>query len=123
VTTDGRVIDFDAFRNEQRGKPVELRIGDKTYELPPDLPATVALDVIRMQRDAGPEGEVTPMALVAIGEGLFGSADKFREIVQEHGLSTTEMGALIRETLGAYNQAVTPPNRETRRAKRAARSG
>lgn len=123
TVTDSKVIDFDAFRSEQTGKPVELVVGGVTYYLPPDLPATVAVDVIRMQRDQGTDGDVSAETLLSLGEGLFG--DQFDTIIREHRLSTKEMGTLIKETLAAYNAATEPdPNRETRRAQaKTTRSG
>jgi hypothetical protein len=123
--TDAKVIDFDAFRREQTGEPVLLKIEGVEYSLPPDMPATVALDVIRLNRDMGAGGNVPPDVLLSIGEGLFGD-EQFRKIVKDHKLSVPDMGALIRETLKAYNSVTEqPPNRETRRAqeKATARSG
>ena len=105
------MIDFDAFLKEQRAQhgPVaagpSLRVGGKTYELPRELPAVVALDIVRLKKRFGKDEMAPPEALMAIGEGLFGRA-AFAEILEANRLTVAELGALIGEAFKAYGPAV-----------------
>ncbi len=109
------VIDFDAFRAEQKAEPVRLIIGGETYALPSSLPAALALDVIRMQANGKAEGdEVDEQYLETIGKALFGG-DLFLEVIQKHNITLSELPDLIRLVFAAYQSPA--PNREGRRAR------
>jgi hypothetical protein len=120
------VIDFDAWRAERvaaessKAEPVKVKVGGKEYPLPPTLPATVALDVIRYRRAKGDDATVPATMLMNIGESLFGT-EAFRKILDENGLDVDGMGQLIMMAFKAYDQSEgedAVPNRKTRRAQK-----
>ena len=111
----GRLIDFDAFRSEQQKEPVRLRIGGQVYDLPPDLPASVALDAIRL-RSEGDDAEVSGTQVEKIAREIFGE-EILAELLRKHRVSFTELGELIKLAFDAYNErSAAAPNRATRRA-------
>lgn len=119
------VLDFDAFRREQEGTPKILRVGGHEYALPASLPALLALDVIRVQRDYGADGaprEVPIEELEPIATGIFG--DQLRRILSENRIGLDELGPLISQVVAMYTgDATPPPNRAIRRLpKRPSRS-
>lgn len=117
ASAPARIIDFDAFRAEQNKEPVILKIGGKSYNLPSDLPATVALDLIRARKEHGDNEDMPPDFLASIGQAIFGP-DQFTQIMVDHGVTILEMGELIKQALQIYNQSMgIAPNRAARRAK------
>jgi len=114
MTDNGRVIDFDAFRREQNRQPVELKVEGETYLLPPQLPATVALDVIRARAEHEDDEDMPPEILEMFGTQIFGE-DLFRTILTKHKMGLEEMGWLIQEVFNIYNKEIGVPNRKTRR--------
>jgi hypothetical protein len=121
ASTSTRLVDFDAFRLERtKSEPVVVLVGGQEYELPADLPATVALEALRLQEGIN-DGSVDPGLLVSsthrIATGLFGEEQLARLLDSSH-LSLAELSELIGRVLGAYGSAAVapPPNRATRRA-------
>lgn len=119
-----RVIDFDAFRAEQKAKqgdvePLQVKVGGKVYDLPPALPATIAVDVIRLNKEGGAGADVPVDMIWNIGAALFG--EHFRPILDENQMTVQEMAQLITETFKLYDPTGgkdAAPNRETRRAQK-----
>ena len=113
---DPLLIDFDAFRAEQRSRPLVIRVGGTEYALPSSPPASVALDGIRLSRSGAttiPAEEVARLA-----EDLFGTA-VLDELLRVHRLTVTELQALISRVMDAYAaEASPPPNRASRRRQR-----
>lgn len=108
-----KVIDFDAFRAEQKQEPVSLKLGGKEYALPASLPAALALDLIRMNAtDADREPNMDEIE--RMGAELFGGTAVFHEVLREGGVTMDEMPELIKMVLNQY-AGVTPPNRGARR--------
>ena len=103
-----RVIDFDAFRAEQAHEPISLIVGGRTYELPWGLPATIALDVLRLNETIAQGAEVGPEDLMRIGAALFGGDAPFREVLAGAGITMDELPDFIRLVMEAY-----APNPET----------
>jgi hypothetical protein len=117
-----KLIDFDAFRAEQAAEPVRLLIGGVEYELAPALPASLALDVVRMQSELGAGAELRPEQIEPIARGLFGD-ELFATLMAEHRLTIDELPTLVRLAFEAYNAGAVPaPNRVTRRASSKRRS-
>ena len=115
-TTDPLLIDFDAYRAEQQGRPLIIRIGGQDYALPSSPPASVALDGIRLSRSGAtsvPADEVAGLAA-----GLFGTA-VLDELIGVHRLTVAELQALITRVMDIYAaEASPPPNRASRRTQR-----
>lgn len=107
------VIDFDAFRAEQKQEPVELKLGGKTYHLPPSLPASLALDLIRMNMKDS-DADIKPEDVERMGAELFGGTAQFHEIIREGGVTMDEMPELMKMILNQY-AGVKAPNRGARR--------
>jgi hypothetical protein len=107
-----RVIDFDAFRAEQKAEPLELKIGGHVYQLPTSLPAALALDVIRLNAEEGEDAEVKPDFLETMGRGIFGG-DLFETIIQENGITMAELPELFKMVFAVYSGEPDSPNPET----------
>ena len=107
------VIDFDAFRAEQKAEPMLLKIGGKTYKLPPSMPAALALDIVRLKALEGDDANVQVEDLLKVGSALFGGEAQFQSILAEGGITMDELPELLKKVITAYSPS---PNRETRRA-------
>lgn len=95
-----RVVDFDAARAERRREPVILRIGGQDYSLSAGLPASVALDLIRMQAETDGELVIPHTQLEDLASRLFGEAT-WREILDRHRLDLEELEELLRRVIAA----------------------
>ncbi len=116
TTSDPLLIDFDAFRAEQRTRPLIIRVGGTDYALPSSPPAAVALDGIRLSRSGATTIAADDVARLA--EGLFGTA-VLDELLRLHRLTVAELQALIGQVMDAYAaEASPPPNRAIRRRQR-----
>lgn len=96
-----RTIDFDAFRAEKKAEPLELTLGGRVFELPPSMPAPLALDVLRLH-EMGPDADVPLEKIVALGEGIFGGEEKLREVLTLGNVTLTELPDLIKMVVEAY---------------------
>lgn len=97
-----RTIDFDAFRAERAKDPILLTIGGKQYELPPSMPASLALDVMKMRETLGGDAEPSIDDLLKFGGALFGGRDKFQTVLEESGLELSELPDLVQMVVEAY---------------------
>lgn len=102
-----RTVDFDAFRAEQKHEPVEFKIGGVVYDLPPALPAAIAVDAIRLQQTIGNDGEVPMDALDSIGKAIFGAA-LWQTLLEDHRITVKELPELITQVLGVYSGEADP---------------
>lgn len=109
-----KTIDFDAFRAERTDEPVELKLGGKTYDLPPSLPAALALDIARLQATKGDDGDFDEADVMRLGSALFGGQDRFIQILSEGAVTIEEMPDLTKMILEQYSGG-SVPNREARR--------
>jgi hypothetical protein len=98
----GKLIDFDAFRAEQQDEPVVLRIGGREYNLPPSMPAAVAVDTIRLQETMKTTDDVPVTVLDKMGKAIFGAAI-WEELLAEHRLNIAEIPELIKMAFAAYS--------------------
>jgi hypothetical protein len=99
--TEAKHIDFDAFRAEQEEVPVTFTIGGMTYDLPPSLPASIAVDVIRMKSEEGDEAQIPEAQLFEFCASVFGS-ELWKTIIDRHRVTMTEVPALLSMVLEAY---------------------
>jgi hypothetical protein len=107
-----KVIDFDAFRAEQKAEPVSLKIGGRDYPLPSALPASMALDIIRRTEDNASE-EIEGAELLRMGEEIFGGKGEFDALLRENKVTLTELPELFKMVFAAYNGASEDPNPES----------
>ncbi len=105
-----RVIDFDAFRAEQNAEPIELRVGGHTYQLPTSIPATLALDVIRLNAEDS-EADFKPEQLISMGRGIFGG-DLFETVLNDNGITMAELPDLFKMVFAMYSGEPDAPNPE-----------
>lgn len=77
-----RTKDFDAFFAEMKREPVTFKLGGKTYELPPSLPAIIPVQMMELMEKHGSEEEIPEKALFNIGAEIFG-AEVFKEISRQ----------------------------------------
>jgi hypothetical protein len=108
-----QTLDFDAFRAERKREPVMIRIGGKVYSLAPALPAALALDVVRLSKEQDAGDDVKPEDLINVGSSLFGSEEKFREMLVEGEVALDEIADIVKMLLEAYTAEVAPPNPKT----------
>jgi hypothetical protein len=99
-----RTIDFDAFRAEQKREAVDFVIDGVHYALPPALPASMAVDVIRMQSDLGEDAEVPNETMDIFGRSLFG-ATIWEKLLVEHRITVDELSPLLERVLEVYTDA------------------
>lgn len=119
------MIDFDAFRAEHAGGVApQVKVGGVTYDLPPALPAVVALDILRARRDKGADADLPPELINDICDALFGR-DVFRKLLIDNHFSIDDLGMLITQIMSMYDArgatGQTLPNREARRRSKRSR--
>jgi hypothetical protein len=118
-----RLIDFDAFRAEQSEEPLIVRIGGQEYRLPASPPALVALDVMRrMETSEAKKIRFLPHEVPALAESIFGP-EMLAELTGRHRLTSSELTVLLERVMTSYTEdAMPPPNRQTRRRAASPRS-
>lgn len=106
-----RTINFDNFRAEQNEEPISLIIGGETYDLPPSLPASLAVEMMRMQEAFEDEDqEVPPSAMDTFGSEMFGPT-VWSELLRRHRITVNELSPLMEMVFEAYSDE--PPKEET----------
>ena len=96
-----RTIDFDKFRAEQKDEPVEFIIGGKTYYLPSSLPASMAVDIMRMRTNMDDDDDVPAEVMDTFGQSLFG-ASMWSELLREHRITVDEISPMLEKVIEAY---------------------
>jgi hypothetical protein len=105
-----RTINFDNFRAEQEDEPVTLIIGKEEYALPSSLPASMAVDMMRMQEDFNdPDVEVPPSAMDRFGASLFGDT-MWESLLRKHRITIVELPILMEMVFEAYSDE--PPKED-----------
>ncbi len=114
-----RFIDFDAARAEWNDEPLTMRAYGETFELPSAMPASVMLDVVRMQADNGDEAEISVNDALSLLRRVV-PADVLDKLLERDDFSTDDFGELVRLIMGAYMGGdvgeAPAPNREQRRS-------
>lgn len=106
-----RTINFDNFRAEQNEEPINLVIGGETYALPPSLPASLAVEMMRMQADFEDEdADVPAEAMDAFGAALFGDT-MWSDLLRRHRITVVELSPLMEMVFEAYSDE--PPKEVT----------
>lgn len=110
-----RVIDFDAFRAEQKQEPITLRIGGQDFELPAFVPASAAMDLVRLREEMGDNAEIPADRLMSIAIELLGGKARFEALTSATNLGLDELPALVRMVMEAYQDRLPDP--QTRQEK------
>lgn len=109
-----RTINFDQFRAEQNEEPVEFIIGGETYYLPASLPASMAVDMMRMQSVFEDEdAEVPDDVMDQFGRSLFGET-MWEKLLQKHRITVNEISPLMEKVFEVYTDSpkeeMAPPS-------------
>lgn len=98
---ESKLIDFDAYRAEQDEVPVKFRIGGVIYDLPPAIPASVAVDIIRMKQEMEDDEKIEAGTLMGFCADVFGS-ELWAMVLDRHRLSLPEIPKLLEMVLEVY---------------------
>lgn len=103
-------IDFDAFRREQTPQaPIKVKVGGVEYELAASLPASLALDIVRLAETQSKDAEVSPEDLMGIGSGLFGGRLAFRAVLENGRVTLEELPDFMKMIIEAYTDETADP--------------
>lgn len=94
------VKDFDTYWAEQEQKPIEFNVFGQLEKLPPSLPATIILKMIRLEKQYGNK-DFPNSELFDMGMSIFG--DKKIEEWCEKGLTTDQLADLMDWAMEQYN--------------------
>lgn len=98
--------DFDAYWAEQEQKPIEFKIFGQLEHLPPSLPATMILKLIRLEKEYGkkdlPTSDLFDMGISIFGEG------KIEEWCNK-GLTSDQLTDLMNWAMEQYNPGNPAP--------------
>jgi hypothetical protein len=110
-----RFIDFDAARAERENEPLLLRAYGRDFELPGSMPASVLLDVLRMQADYGDNAEVTVKDAFGILRRIL-PVDVLDALTAREDFSAEDFVDLAQMVMQAYQgESPAAPNRAARR--------
>jgi hypothetical protein len=104
-----RVIDFDQFRAEKNEEPIDFIIGGEHYALPPALPASLAVDMMRIQTLMEDDEDIPDETMIDFGKSLFGE-DMWVDLMKKHRITITEISPLMEKVLEQYTNV---PKEET----------
>lgn len=94
-----RYADFDAYWSEAEEEPFVIKAFGREYVLPSDLPASVALRILRLQRRyfdcAIPSDELMDLGLLLIGKEQI-------ERLCADGMTVGQLGELLQWILSSY---------------------
>jgi len=96
-----RTVDFDSFRAEQKEEPIVFIIDQEEYFLPGSIPASLAVDVIRMQTKLSDDDEVPTEQVDSFGRSLFGPSI-WELLLRKHRITVTELSPLLEQVMKAY---------------------
>jgi hypothetical protein len=100
-----RTINFDQFRAEQRDEPVVFIIGGEEYALPASLPASMAVDMMRMQAVFEDEDQEVPNDVMdQFGRSLFG-VSMWEDLLKKHRITVNEVSPLMERVFEVYTEA------------------
>ena len=119
-----RFVDFDAARAERENEPLLLRAYGETIELPGSLPASLFLDVVRMEADSGGDQELTASESLTLLRRVL-PVQVLAKLLARDDFSTDDFEDLVRLVMEAYagtSGEAPAPNRAARRSKAPAKS-
>lgn len=102
-----RYRDFDAFWTESQGEPLVVRVFGVEHHLPPAMPASVMIYVLRMQAEgADPDSALPVQAVLHLSEALFGVSRMQSWL--DRGLTVDQLGDLIKWVMEQYQGGASP---------------
>lgn len=118
---DERYIDFDAARAERRQEPLRLRAFGQEFDLPGSMPASLFLDVVRMEKEQGGQSVLTTKDAIGLLSRVL-PADVLDSLVAMPTFTLDDLIDLARMVMAAYTGGAASsgeapaPNRAARRA-------
>jgi hypothetical protein len=97
-----RLIDFDAARAERVQEPLYLRAFGQEFELPAEMPAALALDIIRLQTERGDESEISLAETLNLLRRVLPKA-VLDDLTAQDDFSAEDFGELTHMVLSAYS--------------------
>lgn len=101
--------DFDAFWAEQNNEKIPFKIFGQTEYLPPSLPATMVLEMARLEKEYG-KNDLPPGEILELSTFVFGKV-KVEEWC-EKGLTVDQLTDLISWAMEQYAPGNPTPPRE-----------
>ena len=114
-----RFIDFDAARAERVEEPLLLRAYGQTFELPGSMPASVLLDIVRLQEELSEDAEVSAKDAHSLLRRML-PEEVLDELLEHEDFSTDDFTELVKMVMSAYVRGgaegeQNAPNRAARR--------
>lgn len=116
-----RFIDFDAARAEREREPLVLKAFGRKFNLPAEMPASLYLDLIRLEEEKGSTDDLTLRDSLRLMRHVLPTT-VLEELLEHDDLSLDDFGRLIGLIVQVYKgEGVEQgeslaPNRATRRA-------
>lgn len=118
---ESRYIDFDAARAERKKEPLLLHAYGQDFELPASMPASLFLDVVRMEQERSRESEVTQSDAADLLRRVL-PEDVLDNLLARDDFALEDLVELAGMVIRAYSSGpgesgeAPAPNRATRRA-------
>lgn len=102
--------DFDAYWAEQEREPIELRAMGIDLKMPPAMPATILLKVMRAMKEHGSEAAIPVAQQMELLEAAIGK-EKL-ELLCQKGIDIEQLGDLVIWIMEQYTgKNVAPPTK------------
>ncbi|MDD3920952.1 MAG: hypothetical protein PHO41_07275 [Eubacteriales bacterium] len=95
--------DFDAFWAEKNREPITFTACGKKYNLPPEVPASLMLQVMRLQQNEGNQASVSFEAIEELLTGMLG--EKQYKSLLSSGIGMAQLTDVLDWIMVAYNGA------------------
>lgn len=97
-----RFRDFDLANAERKREPVTFQIRGRLFELPPELPAIIPVEAMRLVRQHGTEGEIPDADQFDLALKLLGKSQFDDLLALEPAVSIDELGDILKFILSEY---------------------
>ena len=99
-----RFKDFDAFWQEKKAEPLEVKVFGKKYKLPATLPAALVIRLMRLMAEDQGDAPPPPGEVVAMLEGMFGK--KVLDEWAAKGITMDQMVDILEWCVQQYSQGL-----------------
>lgn len=105
-----RFRNFDSFVAEEERRPIRFRAAGVDIELPPDMPAKVALLIMRANAARRGEGDLGDQETLDIAEAMLGAENLERLL--SAGISFAKLSEILQWVSAEYSGQATPDDAE-----------
>ena len=95
------VHDFDSFWKEKQKKPLIFTAFGEEYALPAEIPASITIKMIRMQKKYGDESEIPRGDQIDIALEMFGE-DQLEKLMSNQEFSIEKLTDIIQWAMSQY---------------------